>query len=175
MPEAAATPAQLHVQSWSQVALLPRLVATVGGCGFLKPAPGTWGTLAGLVPVWLWWQLVPIEWYFPGLLVGVLLTSLLGVWAANACIRSTGIQDPGQVVIDEVAGVWTTLLFIPTAVVIASPHTALIVAFVLFRLFDIMKPWPISALEYLPRGWGVMADDLAAGVCSGILAGAILR
>lgn len=175
MPEVAATPAPAHVQSWSQVALLPRLLATVGGCGFIKPAPGTWGTLAALIPVWLWWQLAPVTWYVPGLLVGVLLVSLIGVWATNACIHATGIQDPGQVVIDEVAGVWTTLLLIPPAVVIASPLTALIVAFVLFRLFDIIKPWPISALEHLPRGWGVMSDDLAAGVCSGILVGAALR
>ena len=175
MPESASTAAPVQVHSWSQVALLPRLVATVGGCGFLKPAPGTWGTLAALPPLWLWWQVVPVAWFFPGLLAAVLLSSLIGVWAANACISATGIHDPGQVVIDEVAGVWTTLLFIPPAVVIASPLTALIVAFVLFRLFDIIKPWPISALERLPRGWGVMADDLAAGVCSGILAGAVLR
>ena len=175
MPEAVANPALADAQCWSRVTLIPRLVATVGGCGFIKPAPGTWGTLAALLAVWLCWQVAPLSWYFPGLLAATSTVSLVGVWAANACIRATGIQDPGPVVIDEVAGVWTTLLLIPPAVIVASPLTALIVAFVLFRLFDITKPWPISALERLPRGWGVMADDLAAGVSSGILAGAVLR
>jgi phosphatidylglycerophosphatase A len=116
MPEAIAQAPTLS-RPWSQVASLPRLVATVGGCGFIKPAPGTWGTLAALVPVWIWWQLAPVPWHHTGLLIGVLTVSLLGVWAANACIQTTGIQDPGPVVIDEVAGVWTTLLFISPAVV----------------------------------------------------------
>ena len=110
-----------------------------------------------------------------GLAAGVVVSSVAGVWAAGVCARRTGIGDPGPVVIDEVAGVWATLLLVPPTVAVASPVITSILVFLLFRLFDIVKPWPISALERLPRGWGVMADDLAAGILAGILAGAVLR
>ncbi len=110
-----------------------------------------------------------------GLVVATLIATIVGVWSASVAGHCTGIADPGPVVIDEVAGVWATLACIPPLVVVASPIVSAILAFSLFRLFDIVKPWPIAALEQLPRGWGVMADDLAAGLLAGILAGAALR
>lgn len=160
---------------WSAVPLAPRFIATAAGSGFLRPAPGTWGSLAAVLPAWAWLHWAPFPWITPGIALGVVLSTAAGVWSSNVCIRTTGIADPSPVVIDEVAGVWATLLLIPPAVAVASPLLALIVGFLLFRLFDIVKPWPISALERFPRGWGVMADDLGAGILAGVLAGAALR
>ena len=184
MPEAVLTappgsdvdlPAGIPGRPWASVHLLPRLIATAGGVGFLRPAPGTWGSLVAALAGWAWLSWAPSGLITAGWCVGILAATFLGVWATNRCIAATGIHDPSPVVIDEVAGVWTTLLLIPPAVAIASPATASIVGFLLFRLFDIAKPWPISVLERLPRGWGVLADDLGAGLLAGFLAGACLR
>ena len=160
---------------WSRVPWLPRLLATAGGVGFLRPAPGSWGTAAAVIVALPWLYFAPQSLISLGLLVGVALATGLGVWSAGVAGRCTGLADPGPVVIDEVAGVWATLACIPPAVAVASPFVSAIFAFSLFRLFDIVKPWPVAALERLPRGWGVMADDLAAGLLAGILAGAALR
>lgn len=173
MPELAAD--ALPPRSWRHVPLLPRLIATAGGVGFLRPAAGTWGSALAAVFGYAWLVTAPTTLITPGLAGATLLASAAGVWAAERCTRVTGIEDPSQVVIDEVAGVWATLLLIPPVVAVASPLTATILGFLLFRLFDIVKPWPISALERFPRGWGVMADDLGAGVLAGILAGALLH
>ena len=180
MPEAASqasapTVADVAFRPWSEVPLLPRLIATAAGSGFLRPASGTWGSVAATIPAWAWLTWAPTDWITPGLAIGVVLATFAGVWSSNVCIRTTGIEDPGPVVIDEVAGVWATLLLVPPAVAVASPLLASIVGFLSFRLFDIVKPWPISALERFPRGWGVMADDLGAGILAGVLAGAALR
>ena len=176
MPEAASgIRPDLTALPWSRVPLVPRLLATAGGVGFLRPAPGTWGTAVAVLVAMPWILLAPPTLVSAGLLVGIALATGFGVWSAGVVGRRTGIADPGQVVIDEVAGVWATLACIPPAVAVASPIASAILAFGLFRFFDIVKPWPVAALERLPRGWGVMADDLAAGVLAGILAGAALR
>ena len=151
------------------------MLATAGGVGFLRPAPGTWGTAWAVLLALPWLWFADPRWVTLGLVGGVCITTFLGIWSAGVVGRHIGISDPGQVVIDEVAGVWAALACIPSTVAVASPITAAILAFVLFRLFDIVKPWPISALERFPRGWGVMADDLAAGLFAGLLAGAALR
>ena len=173
MPDEAA-PGYVSV-AWSRVPLLPRLLATAGGVGFIKPAPGTWGTAAAVLVAMPWILNAPATLVTPGLMIAVFMATIVGVWSAGVAGRCTGIADPGAVVIDEVAGVWATLACIPPVLVIASPVISAILAFSLFRLFDIVKPWPIAALEHLPGGWGVMADDLAAGLLAGILAGAALR
>ena len=165
----------LTAAPWSRVPLLPRMLATAGGVGFLKPAPGTWGTAAAVLVAMPWIILAPLAYVTSGLIVATLIATIVGVWSAGVAGRCTGIADPSAVVIDEVAGVWATLACIPPVVAVASPVVSAILAFSLFRLFDIVKPWPIAALEHLPRGWGVMADDLAAGLLAGILAGAALR
>jgi len=83
---------------------------------------------------------------------------LAGTAAATRVARASGIEDPGIVVVDEVVGMWTSLLFLPF-----TPVTAAL-GFVLFRIFDVVKPYPARDLEALPGGWGIMSDDLMAGV-----------
>jgi phosphatidylglycerophosphatase A len=135
-------------------------IATFFGAGLGKPGPGTWGSVAAV----LLWALAAIALHASTqtllmlLLVGIALSIVLGVPAATIAARETGRHDPGFVVIDEVAGQWITLLFTP-----ADWRHGLI-ALVLFRLFDITKPFPIRRLERLPDGWGIVFDDVAAGL-----------
>ncbi len=135
-------------------------VATFFGAGLGTPGPGTWGSVAAVL---LWaayaWLLHPTS---TGLLVallcGIALTIVLGVPAATIAARESGRHDPSFVVIDEVAGQWITLLGSPFG------WRSALLALVLFRLFDITKPFPIRRLERLPEGWGIVFDDVAAGL-----------
>jgi phosphatidylglycerophosphatase A len=129
-------------------------LATVGGIGLAPVAPGTWGSaVAALTYVWLG----DGGWLVQGL--AVLSITVMGVRAAARAEAAWGGKDPGAVVVDEVAGQWLTLLFLPPT------WTVILAGFVLFRLLDIAKPPPCRWLEHhLPGGWGVMADDLAAGL-----------
>jgi phosphatidylglycerophosphatase A len=130
-------------------------VATWFGLGLLKPASGTWGTLAGL-PFGI--ALYNFAGWI-GLLIGIVVVTLAGLWAADKVEAMTDSHDQGFIVIDEVAGVWIALL---AAAPITFPHVAL--AFVLFRIFDIVKPFPVSwADQKIGGAWGVMLDDLLAG------------
>lgn len=135
-------------------------VGTFFGAGRLKPGPGTWGSVAALL---LWaaanWMFHPSRGAMYLILVlGVALTLIFGVPAATIVARESGIEDPGFVVIDEVAGQWIALLGCP----FNWPHA--LIALVLFRLFDITKPFPARQLEGLPEGWGIVFDDVAAGL-----------
>jgi phosphatidylglycerophosphatase A len=135
-------------------------VATFLGAGLLKPAPGTWGSL-GAVVLWAafaWGAHATANGLLVFLAVGIVLSVALGVPAATIAERESGRHDPGFVVIDEVAGQWITLLGSP-----ADWRHALI-GLILFRLFDITKPFPIRKLERLPAGWGIVFDDVAAGL-----------
>jgi phosphatidylglycerophosphatase A len=98
--------------------------------------------------------------------------TVAGILCAPAAIASFGVEDPSEVVIDEVAGVWLALAILPTHL-LATPLVAAGVAFLLFRVFDIAKPWPVTWCEHLPAGWGIMSDDLAAGILAGGLATAL--
>ncbi|MBS1805766.1 MAG: phosphatidylglycerophosphatase A [Acidobacteria bacterium] len=135
-------------------------VATFFGAGLGKPGPGTYGSVAAT----LLWALAAIGLHAsPQLLLillfaGILFSVALGVPAATIAARESGRHDPGFVVIDEVAGQWITLLFSP-----ADWRHGLI-ALILFRLFDITKPFPVRRLERLPEGWGIVFDDVAAGL-----------
>jgi phosphatidylglycerophosphatase A len=134
------------------------LVATFFGSGLLKPGPGTWASAAALV---LWFAAAQI--FHPGhlpllTLAAAILATLIGIPAATIVARESGREDPGHVVIDEVAGQLITLILCPPD----WPHA--ILALLLFRLFDILKPWPIRLLEELPEGTGIMLDDVAAGL-----------
>jgi phosphatidylglycerophosphatase A len=136
------------------------VVATFFGAGYGKPGPGTWGSVAAVL---LWgayaWALHPTpDTLFLILLAGIALSILLGVPAATIAARESGREDPGFVVIDEVAGQWIALLGCPFDL----RHAA--IALVLFRLFDITKPFPARQLESLPGGWGIVFDDVAAGL-----------
>jgi phosphatidylglycerophosphatase A len=159
----------------------PRLawwLATGFGSGYLQPAPGTWGSLAGLAA---WLLLVAglkhTTWVFaPWLLLGApVALTLLAVWSANAVVRETGQKDPSFIVADEWAGIWialTPLLFTMTL----QPQPGmlwvarLVAPFMLFRLFDIWKPGAINAAQRLPGGWGVVLDDVLAGLLAALLA-----
>lgn len=135
-------------------------VATFFGAGRLKPGPGTWGSVAAV----LLWAVAARAVHLSAsslllaLLTGIGLALVLGVPAASIAAQESECDDPGFVVIDEVAGQWITLLFCP-------PDWAHgLIALVLFRLFDIAKPFPIRRLERLPQGWGIVFDDVAAGL-----------
>lgn len=107
------------------------------------------------------------------LISGVLAVTIIGIWAAPAAIRHFGVHDPSQVVIDEVAGSWLALACLPGHAY-STPWLAAGVAVGLFRVFDIAKPWPVGWCERWPSGWGIMADDLAAGAIAGAIGAAIL-
>lgn len=135
-------------------------VATFFGAGFGKPGPGTWGSVAAVL---LWaafaWGLHPtLQTLFLALLAGIALTLVFGIPASTIVARESGRHDPQFVVIDEVAGQWIALLGSH-----ANWRHALI-ALVLFRLFDITKPFPVRQLEALPEGWGIVLDDVGAGL-----------
>jgi phosphatidylglycerophosphatase A len=135
-------------------------VSTFFGAGLGKPGPGTWGSVAAVL---LWAAYAHFLHPTPqsllaALLIGIALTLILGIPAATVVERESGREDPGLVVIDEVAGQWITLLFSPFDL----RHA--LIALVLFRLFDMTKPWPIRKLERLPGGWGIMLDDVLAGL-----------
>ena len=136
------------------------IIATFFGAGLGKPGPGTWGSVAAF----LLWALAGIglratSQVLPFLLfTGIALSIALGVPAATIAARESGRHDPGFVVIDEVAGQWIALLWSP------ADWRHGIIALVLFRLFDITKPFPARQLEKLPEGWGIVFDDVAAGL-----------
>jgi len=134
------------------------MVATFFGAGRIKPGPGTWGSLATLV-VWIVIShFLPGGWIVP---VNVLLAALVvavGIPAATRVARATGIKDPQFVVIDETAGQLITLIGAPLA------WKSFLAGFILFRAFDIVKPYPVRQLERLPEGTGIVVDDVAAGL-----------
>jgi phosphatidylglycerophosphatase A len=133
---------------------LARVIATAGYSGAVPIAPGTAGSAVGLALLVL---VRSSGW--PALEVSLLVALVaVGVWAASSVERESGQTDPPVVVIDEVAGMLVTLLWLPVG------WTGALAGFLAFRLFDIVKPWPASAAERLPGGWGIMADDLVAGL-----------
>jgi phosphatidylglycerophosphatase A len=135
------------------------LLASAGGVGLSPWAPGSCGSLVGVALAVL---VMPI-FGAAGLLVACLVLFLVGWWAAGRVARLSAIADPGFVVIDEVVGQGLVLAAVPPSIANYAG------GFVLFRLFDIIKPWPISAVERRFRnGFGIMADDLTAAVYAGL-------
>lgn len=135
-------------------------VATFFGTGFLKPGPGTYGSVATVL-LWLggaWLLHGNMLHLLTATILALAVVIVLGIPAATRVERECGRQDPGFVVIDEVAGQLLPLI----ALTPDWPHA--ILAFVLFRFFDILKPPPIRRLEALPSGTGIVVDDLAAGI-----------
>jgi phosphatidylglycerophosphatase A len=137
-------------------------IATFFGAGLGKPGPGTWGSVAAtLIFTAVAFLLHPAPQTLLGLtLAGIVLSIAFGVPAATIAARESGREDPGFVVIDEVAGVWITLL----GAVFHPDWQHIVVALLLFRIFDIFKPFPVRQLEKLPEGWGIVFDDVAAGL-----------
>jgi phosphatidylglycerophosphatase A len=129
-------------------------VATGAYSGYFPIAPGTAGSLVGLV---LFAALRTFGQPVPEILAIVLLCCA-GVWAASLAERHFGREDPGPVVVDEVVGMLVTLVFIPVSL------TGALAGFLAFRVLDVVKPWPANRLEHLGGGLGIMADDVMAGV-----------
>lgn len=127
-------------------------VATVAGVGYAPVAPGTFGSAAGLL---VWW-LLPASTAVQA--VAIVLIFVVGSWGGNIAERHFGRTDPGQVVIDEVMGMLITLFMNPVG------WKGALAGFLLFRIFDVIKPWPANKLEELHGGIGVMADDGMAAI-----------
>ncbi|MCA1944678.1 MAG: phosphatidylglycerophosphatase A [Desulfovibrio sp.] len=135
-------------------------VARGFGAGLLPRAPGTWGSLAAMLAAPVIFMPLPV---WARLLLLVPLT-LAGVWAAARAEFLLGRHDAGEIVIDEWLGLWLAYAVFPSL-----GWWWLLTGFALFRFFDIVKPGPIASLQRLPGGWGVMADDLAAGLAAGLV------
>lgn len=133
-----------------------QLLALGFGAGLLKPAPGTWGTLAAVPFYLLMAQLSTV-----GYIALTVLACVVGVWICHRCAQDVGVHDHSSIVWDEFAGFFVTMILIePTAFNIA-------LGFALFRFFDIVKPWPISWLDRkVHGGLGIMLDDIVAGLFS---------
>ena len=135
---------------------------TAAGLGFLRPGPGTWGSLGALV---FWWFLLSsLTWQIQ---LGIVAAYFLLSWRlCKGVVARLGVKDEPQIVADEVAGMWLALVWLPQSIGWA------LAAFVLFRLADIFKPGPIGLLDRkLHSGLGIMADDLLAGaLCAALLA-----
>ncbi|NKB50223.1 MAG: phosphatidylglycerophosphatase A [Alphaproteobacteria bacterium] len=138
---------------------LVSFLATGGGSGNLPMAPGTWGSLVAL-PCAAVLAMLGGPWL---LSLAILLAFVVGVWASGVYAEAIGLGDPGSVVIDEFAGQWLAIL------PVALDWRYYLVAFVLFRIFDITKPWPCRPAERAPGGVGIMLDDMVAGLYAGIL------
>jgi phosphatidylglycerophosphatase A len=135
-------------------------IGTFFGAGLLKPGPGTYGSVAAVL---LWWGAAHALHVGVGALavltfVAAVAATLVGIPAATIVAREAGREDPGFVVVDEVAGQWVSLI------ALRPDWKHAVLGLVLFRVFDIWKPWPVRRLEDLPEGTGIMLDDVAAGV-----------
>ena len=142
----------------SPAVTLATMLATGFGSGYSRWAPGTAGTAVGLA---LFWPIHGLA--FPYQLAATVALFFLGVQAATIVERETGLKDPGIVVVDEIVGMWVTMLLVPW-----SPAWAL-GGFLLFRVFDVVKPFPARRAESLPRGWGIVCDDVFAGVYANLV------
>jgi phosphatidylglycerophosphatase A len=142
-------------------------LATLFSIGRVPLVPGTIASAAAL-PVG-WWLAVVGGWMT--LLIAAGVITLLGIWACGRQAKLAGMADPTECVIDEAAGQWFALVPVAYAGKLYTVF-ALALAFVLFRALDILKPWPISRLERLPGGFGIMADDVLAGLVAGGLVAA---
>lgn len=145
---------------------LTRFITTFGGAGLLPKAPGTWGSLAALPFAYLLHMLGG----FPLLVIASLCVFALGWWATAKETAGQTDHDPSEIVIDEVAGQWIALWALSAGLWFSDPASTLfpwpgvIGGFLLFRLFDIAKPWPVSRFDRMTTSFGVMMDDVAAGL-----------
>jgi phosphatidylglycerophosphatase A len=147
------------VQTAEQVSSrLAQIIGTFCYIGYVPIIPGTFGSLATFVPYFF---LSYLTW--PFYLATIIFVIAAGIWAAGKLEATTKIIDPSFVVVDEVAGQLVTLFLIPFS------WPALISGFIIFRIFDIVKPFPAGRAEKLPGGWGIMLDDVLVGVYGNLL------
>ncbi len=129
------------------------VLGTWFGCGLVPVAPGTAGSI-GAMPLYF----VLRSWGgVAAVLVGAILITIIGIWSGNVIAKETNTKDPQRVVIDEVAGVLFSLA------ACNDDWRWALGGLVAFRVFDSLKPWPVNLLERLPRGWGIVLDDVGAG------------
>jgi phosphatidylglycerophosphatase A len=169
-------------------------IATTFGLGYLKPGPGTWGSLASVLSytilihvmdLWRGLAVSPFTFFVSPYFFAILF-AVIGTAASNQVVKYSGKKDPQFVVIDEVSGQWLTLLLGTATVGYATQNVPfgstgtryavlhfgvgamnwkyLLMGFILFRVFDIWKPFPVRQAESLPGGWGIMADDWVAAL-----------
>jgi phosphatidylglycerophosphatase A len=141
------------------VKTLARVLATWFGCGYFPKGPGTAGSIGALIVAWPMRHQPP--WFF-ALLALIMLAP--AIWSASSTALQVGKKDPQIVVIDEVIGQWIAL-----AGAASYSPAAWIAAFLLFRTFDIWKPWPVRRLEKLPAGTGIVMDDVMAGIYAALV------
>ncbi len=162
--------ATAQTDSPTRAALWAELIGTYFGAGRLKPGPGTWGSAAAVLT---WWIVARFSLHGSHLVLGsavfAIAATVFGIPAATAVARASGRKDPQHVVIDEVAGQMLALIMAPLT------WQALLAGFILFRAFDITKPFPIRRLEKLPEGIGIVVDDLGAGLYAWIVMQLLLR
>lgn len=147
-----------------------KTIATGFGSGYSPIAPGTAGALVACLMLWGYVQCIGINYnnnFQIGFIILIIITTLLGVWATYHLQAEWG-EDPSRVVVDEMIGVWINLLFVPLT------WQNIIIGFVLFRFFDIVKPLGIRKMEAFENGWGVMLDDVLAGIYGNIVLQIIL-
>jgi phosphatidylglycerophosphatase A len=147
------------VRRWT----LSWLIATFFGVGYLRPGPGTY---ASAITVGLWWaasRAVPSGWQMAVAALIAAAATIIGIPPSTVVARESGLKDPGFVVIDEVAGQMIALIGLPV------DWKYLLAGFILFRSFDIVKPFPLRRLEKLPAGTGIMMDDVGAGLYALVL------
>ncbi|HKG61334.1 MAG TPA: phosphatidylglycerophosphatase A [Pyrinomonadaceae bacterium] len=141
------------------------------GVGYLPLAPGTFGSLVG---VGIFWLLLRANVATPlVIIVAILAVTFAGIWAGSRIEQLSGRKDPGKVVVDEVAGQMIALF--PLTLFAQWSTGAVIISFILFRFFDIVKPYPANRLQDLDGGMGIMFDDLVAGVYGAVIVSVILR
>jgi phosphatidylglycerophosphatase A len=168
-PPVTVSPAEVPARPHPARSALDYLALAIATCGvgYLPLIPGTFGSLVG-AGIFL---LLP-SWQVQLALIPVIV--VLGVWAASQTERILGTKDPGKVVIDEVAGVMIAML--PLSLLVSGPWLVwVIVSFNLFRLFDIFKPYPAGRLEHLHGGFGIMADDVVAGIYGAIATAVLIK
>lgn len=135
--------------------MITRFIVTAFGLGYFPVAPGTWASLAAVLAAWGIVDIIGQS----GLISVTALSLALGIWASRKYVERTGSKDPSEIVIDEVGGMWLSLVFVPKI------WWAYGLAFAAFRLFDIVKPWPASFFDKeVEGGLGVMADDFVAAL-----------
>lgn len=138
--------------------------ATWFGLGLMKPAPGTWGSLGALPFAIIIYELGGYVLF----IASIVLLCVMGVYVADKFSKATGIEDNAMIVIDEVAGQWIALL--PVFFLFGNQPIWVIIAFILFRLFDGYKPWPVGWIDQeVTGGLGIMLDDIVAGIISALI------
>jgi len=143
------------------------------GVGYLPLAPGTFGSLVAVGIFLLLARTTPPNALVAVVLVAIVVVTFVGTWAATRTEQLSGRKDPGKVVVDEVAGQFIALF--PLTLFTRWSTLAVIVSFILFRFFDIVKPYPANRLQELHGGAGVMFDDLVAGVYGAVIVSIMLR